>query len=171
MSGSSTNHEICSIIGLPVAMANLTKDALAGFSGSLTPYTIQGPATLYRFAGDPRGRGEWWIEESTFTMIYNEARDNCAHSGSNTTGTEFRRLYRKYIAVSLDWNDLLKFFRMDIPETCKAVGWIGKVKAQPLISDKEQNRLDRNISGILGGGLEQLFLESYDVSWIKKVSL
>lgn len=158
-------------IGLVTIMGNLREKDLTGFSGSLTPCTIEGPATLYRFAGNPDGSGGWWIEESTFNMIYNEARDNCSSSGSNTTGTEFRRLYRKYIAVSLDWNDLLKFFKMNIPQDCKAVGWVGKVKAQPLVSMDEQKKLGRKIPGVLSGGLEQLYLESYDVNWIRKVSL
>lgn len=153
-------------------MGNLKEKDLRGFSnGTLTPITLQGPATLYRFAGHPEGKGEWWIEESTFTMIYNEARDNCSRSQSDTTWTEFRRLYRKYTAVSLNWNYLLKFFRMDVPAKCEVVGWVGKVKAQPLVYLDKQAELSRDIPGRLIGGLEQLFLESFDMSWINSLSL
>jgi hypothetical protein len=152
-------------------MGRLTETKLMGFKGSLTPCVIDGPATLYRFSEHPEGRGEWWIPEDIFLLIYNEARDNAAASQSNTTGTEFRRLYRKYLAISLDWNDLEQLFRMDVPDGAFATGWKGLAKSQPVVSEAEAKKLGKTISGKLSGGVEQLFIEEYDINWVRKASL
>ncbi|MEQ1956744.1 hypothetical protein [Mesorhizobium sp. CN2-181] len=151
-------------------MGKFKEASLKAFRGAVGQIVISGPATLYRFSGHPKGIGEWWISEDVFMMIYNESRDQTYAAGPNTSKAGFRRLYRKYLSVSLDWNDLENFFRMDIPAGASATGWRGDVKDQSIVSDDGQAEYEIKISGRLPGGVEQLFLEQYDLAWIRRVS-
>lgn len=106
-----------------------------------------------------------------FSLIYEEGRDTAGPSLSNTMGSEFRRLYRKHLAISLDWNDLEAQFWLDVPPDATVSGWVGITKAQPIVSASEQARLGRPISGVLKGGLEQIFVEHLNATWIRRVYL
>jgi hypothetical protein len=60
---------------------------------------------------------------------------------------------------------------MDIPSGAMVMGWKGLTKEQPLVSESEQRWIGTLTSGRLKGGLDQFFLEHYNIKWIKKVSL
>jgi hypothetical protein len=137
--------------------ARFSEKALAAFKGSVTPCVVAGPSALYRFTRHPEGTGDWWVPEDIFSLIYQEARDRTALDRSNTTGSEFRRLFRQYLAISLDWNDLENCWRMDIPSGAMVMGWKGLTKEQPLVSESEQRRIGTLTSGRLKGGLDQFF--------------
>ena len=150
--------------------AGLTLADCAAFRGPIRPYHAKGGDTLYRFSERHDGGGSWWIPYETFRILYDEARDNTAHS-SVTSGTEFRRLYRKYLAISIDWNLMVDFFRMDIPAGTTAVGYIGTTNTQPFVSSAAQSRHEVEAQGILPGGLDQVFLTQYDITWVRRISL
>jgi hypothetical protein len=152
-------------------MAGLSEKDLAAFTGSVTQVNIPGPCTLYRFSERPRGEGAWWIDQETFRLIYDEARDNSSRSPASTSGTEFRRLYRKYLAISFDWNDLMNLFRMDVPAHATVPVWLGTTRGQPMFSIAEQERLGRQVEGHLNGGLPQLFVEHYEIEWVRPISI
>lgn len=152
-------------------MSRFTERELSAFRGQVAPCTIAGPVSLYRFSANPTGAGGWWVPQDVFSLIYEEARDTTARARADTVGSEFRRLYRKYLAISLDWNDLEALFRMDVPPEAAVSGWAGITKAQPVVSARGQARLGRAVPGMLAGGLEQVFLEHVNVTWIRRVSL
>ena len=134
------------------------------------PVKIDGPATLYRFSGPQEkgtvdGSGDWWISERTYLDMYNEARKLSAGNNGSTVSTEFIKIYRDRLAVSLDWNDLQRFFRMNIPAGGYVDGIIGVTSRQPKLSYDDQYKQNREVKGIYKGGAEQVFVRYTAAEW------
>lgn len=157
---------------------SLSMDDLGNFRGQIVPVTLAGERSIYRFSDAPMDRndpkpalGKWWFSEEVFLMIYNEARDNSSRSSSTTLGTEYRRLFSRYLAISIGFGTLFDLYRMDIPENGTVSGWKGIAAAQPRVSSRLQDEHGVPASGTLPGGLEQYFIERYNPTWVRRVSL
>jgi len=134
------------------------------FKGSIIEAKVNGPCSLYRFAGymedgkENNPHGAWWFSKEVYDDFYQK---------SKRLNVSFSDFAKARLALPDAWNDKLHIYELHLPAGSSLTGLKGIAAAQRINGRNKLDKEDKsNFDHIfLMGGHEQYF---FDYNEIKK---
>ena len=101
--------------------------------GETSHVRLKGPLTLHRFGSIDFREPQCWFGADEYARALAHARRGSTRSGGY--GDAMIRYLRRRLAVRLDWNDLVSFWSLHLPEGVAVDAFRSLIRAQPLATE------------------------------------